>query len=102
MKTKTYITTAHEEDYSNKSRTKSRTIGVLLNLNENYQRIDSLIYIYHKGMYIFFDTIIGMTDYLLYGRYSAMARAYLSEDDFDRYYDAEYVDGEFTDLLKWS
>lgn len=95
---KTYITTAHEEEYSDKS----RTLGVLLNLNEEYQRIDSLIYIYHKGMYIFFNTIISMTDYLLYGKYSDMGRAYLSEDDFDGFYDAEFIDGKFTDLLEWS
>jgi len=94
---KTYITTAHEEEYSDKS----RTIGVLLNLNEEYQRIDSLLYIYHKKMYVFFNTIIDMIDYLLYGNYSKMDRAYMSEDDFDNYYDAEYIDGKFTDLLKW-
>lgn len=93
---KTYITTAHEEEYSDKS----RTIGVLLNLNEDYQRIDSLIYIYHKGTYIFFNTIIAMTDYILHG-YTTMDRAYIIEKDFDEIYDAEYINGKFTDLLKW-
>jgi len=95
---KTFIITAHEEEYSDKS----RTLGVLLNINENSERIDSLVYIYHKGMYIFFNTMIAMTDYLLYGKYSTMERAYINEDDFDKIFDAPYINGKFSEQLKWS
>jgi len=93
---KTYITTAHEEEYSDKS----RTLGVLLNFNGDSERIDSLIYIYHKKMYIFFNTIIEMNDYLLYGD-GRTKRAYISEDDFDVIYDAPYLKSKFVDYLEW-
>ena len=93
----TFITTAHEEEYSNKS----RTLGVLLNFDEDHKRVDSLLYIYREGMYIFFNTIIDLNDYLLYGD-GRTKRAYMSEEDFDVYYDAKHIDGLFTDHLKWS
>ena len=93
---KTFITTAHEEQYSNNG----RTLGVLLNFDENFNRVDSLIYIYHEDMYIFFNTIIDMNDYILYGE-KKMKRAYISETDFDKIYDKESIDGKFTDQLKW-
>jgi len=93
---KTFISTAHEEEYSNKS----RTLGVLLNFDENHKRIDSLIYIYREDMYIFFNTIMEMNEYLLYGE-SKAKRAYLSEDDFDVLWDSPYIDGKFEDQLTW-
>ena len=73
---KTFITTAHEEQYSDNS----RTLGVLLNFDENHKRIDSLIYMYREGMYVFFNTIMDMNDYLMYGA-GKMKRAYISEED---------------------
>ena len=94
---KTFIKTAHEEEYSNKS----RTIGVLLNVDEDNKRVDSLIYIYREEMYIFFNTIMEMNDYILYGE-SKCKRAYLSEGDFDNIYDLGYIEGKFTDQLKWT
>lgn len=92
---KTYITTAHEEEYSNKS----RTLGVLLNFDENSKRVDSLIYVYRQGMYIFFNTIIDMNDYLLYGE-GKIRRAYLSEEEFDEIYN-KTIDGKFSETLTW-
>lgn len=94
---KTFITTAHEEEYSNNG----KTLGVLLNFDEEHNRVDSLIYIYHKGMYIFFNTIIDMNDYILYGE-KKMKRAYISEEDFDKIYDTSYIDGKFSEQLTWS
>jgi hypothetical protein len=94
---KTYIKTAHEEGYSNSS----KTLGVLLNYNENYERIDSLVYIYRSDIYIFFNTIMDMNEYLLYGD-SKIKRAYISEEDFDKFWDALHIDGKFTEHLKWS
>ena len=97
---KTYIKTAHEEEYSNSNK-QYITLGVLLNYNENYERIDSLIYIYRNDMYIFFNTIMDMNEYLLYGD-SKMKRAYISEEDFDKFWDALHINGKFTEHLKWS
>lgn len=93
---KTRIKTAHEEEYSNKS----RTLGVLLNYSSIEEWKDSLIYIYRDGMYIFFNTMIDMIDYLLYGD-NKIKRAYMDEETFDSYYDAESIDGKFSDILKW-
>lgn len=89
--------TAHEEEYSNGS----RTLGVLINLDENGTRIDSLIYIYHNETYIFFETIMSMNEYLLYGD-GKIRRAYMKESDFDAFYDSTGFEGLFTDQLKWS
>ena len=94
---KTFIITAHEEEYSDKS----RTLGVLLNFDENHKRIDSLLYVFRKGMYIFFNTIIDMNEYILYGD-TNMNRAYISEEDFDKFYDAPYINNKFSEKLKWS
>mgnify|MGYP005849345659 CR=1 FL=1 len=94
---KTVITTAHEEEYSNNS----RTLGVLLNLDLDGKRVDSLIYIYRNGMYIFFNTIMDMNDYLLYGDFGKTKRAYLSEKDFDGYYDSQAIQGLFAENLSW-
>lgn len=93
---KTIITTAHEEEYSDKS----RTLGVLLNLGLDGKRVDSLLYIYHNGIYILFNTIMDMNDYLLYGD-PKTKRAYLSEEDFDKYYDASFITGLFSENLTW-
>lgn len=92
---KTYIRTAHEEEFS----TTKKVLGIFINLDEEGARIDSLAYIYHKGIYIFFRTIIEMNDYLLYGE--TKHRAYITEEDFDVIYDADYIDGKFADQLTW-
>jgi len=93
---KTFIKTAHEERYSDGS----KTLGIILNSDENNNRIDSLAYIYRQGMYIFFDTIMGMNDYLLYSD-TKIRRSYVPEEDFDNIYDAPYIEGNFSEHLKW-
>lgn len=93
--TKTIIKTAHEESYSD-----GRSLGILVNYeHDSIEKIDSFIYIYRDGTYIFFDTIIDMNDYLLYGD-SKIKRAYMKESDFDKYYD-NGLDGKFAKILKW-
>ena len=96
---KTFIRTAHEEEYSNKS----NTLGVLLNVDKNFKRVDSLLYIYRENrqMYIFFNTITDMNEFLLYGD-GKMQRAYLSEEEFDNIYDLGYIEGKFTEHLTWN
>lgn len=93
---KTIIKTVHNEEYSDGS----RTLGVLYNYSNDGDWSDSFIFIYKKGMYIFFSTIIDMADYLLYSD-PKTKRAYMEEKEFDEYYDADYIDGKFTDILKW-
>ena len=96
----THIKTIHEEAYSDNS----KTLGVLFNYSSEIEHEgwkDSLIYIYRDGMYIFFNTIVDMIEYLLYGN-SKIKRAYMEEQEFDMYFDAEFISGSFTEILKWS
>lgn len=98
---KTNIITVHEEEYSDKS----RIIGVLLNFVpddsvEFFSFKDSFPYIYKTGIYIFFETLIDLIDYLLYGD-KKMKRAYMEEKEFDKYYNADNIDGKFEDKLVW-
>jgi len=101
---KSIIKTAHEESYSD-----GRTIGVLTNYrvfgdNDIVRKYDSHIYFFREsdgvGMYIFFETIMEMNDYLLYGS-KKVKRAYMKEDMFDDLFD-NGVEGEFGDHLKWT
>ena len=99
---KTKIKTIHEEQISDGS----RTFGVLLNYtyNENEKKINiinTLFYSYREGTYVFFETMTDMYDHTLYGD-SKIKRAYLEEDEFDRYYDVDGVNGHFSDLLSWN
>lgn len=97
----THIKTIHEEEYSDKS----RTLGVLLNFSSDVEHDgwkDSLIYIFNheSKTYVFFNTIIDMDDYLLYGD-NKVKRAYMDEEEFDQYYDAEFIEGSFVEKLTW-
>ena len=97
----TKIRTAHEEDYR-QSDNKTKTIGVLENYSVGSDKFwkESFVYVYNDGMYIFFDSIINMFDYLLYGS-DKMNRAYMEEVEFDKYYDAETIDDIFKEKLEW-
>jgi len=90
------IETAHEESYSD-----GRTLGVLVNYNvyNGLKKINSFIYLYRDEIYIFFETIIEMNDYLLYGD-KKIKRAYMKEEIFDEYYD-DGLDNPFENVLKW-
>lgn len=99
----THIKTAHEEAYSDGS----RTLGILLNFSSEVEHEgwkDSFAYIFRQteegGMYIFFNTMVDMFDYMLYGE-DKMKRAYMTEEEFDQYYDAEFIEGTFAEKLKW-
>jgi hypothetical protein len=98
---KTYLKTVHAEEYSDGS----RTLGILLNYDdEGFQ--ESFPYIYHQKntMYIFFNTIIDLMDYLLYGEMhgeSKMKRAYMEESEFDKLYDLDFLNGKFGAELSW-
>lgn len=99
---KTQLQSVHEETYSDGS----KTLGILLNYNEDQTFKESFTFIFHseKKMYIFFATIIDMMDYLLYGEMQGenrMKRAYMEESEFDQYYDADYINRKFTEILMW-
>lgn len=98
----TYITTTHEEQYSDGSRTLGMLLNYEVNGEENGGEIankESFTYIYREGMYIFFNTMVDLFDYLLYGE-DKMKRAYMTEEEFDSHYDNP-INGKFNDLLKW-
>ena len=92
----TTLITAHEENFSDNS----KTIGVLLNIDENKNKLDSFTYIYRKEIYVFFETIIEMNEYLLYGD-NKIKRAYMSENEFDKLYDNP-INGLFREHIKWT
>lgn len=97
---KTKIKTVHEETLIQNE--KNRTIGILLNYSiEDTDWYESFAYTYKNEMYIFFNTIIEMINYLLYGE-TKMKRAYMEEKDFDEFYDSKSINGKFNDKLKWS
>lgn len=93
----TYIEPVHEETISSDE---SKTLGVLYNYNSTKEFKDSLIYIYNKKNYIFFETIIDMFDYLYYGDKTNVKRAYMPEPTFDEYLDKN-VNGIFSEHLTW-
>ena len=92
----TCLKTIHEEQYSDGS----KTLGILLNYNDNENFKESFAYIYNheRKMYIFFNTMMDMFDFLLYGD-NKVKRAYMEEDDFDKYYDGDYFEGKFIEIL---
>jgi len=94
----TRLKTAHEEQYSDGS----RTLGVLLNYDVNSDWKESLVYIFTEKtkIYTFFNTIIDMIDFSMYED-KKIHRAYMEEKEFDQYYDATIIDGIFAEKLKW-
>ncbi len=92
---KTKIKTIHEEQYGEGG----RIIGVLQNYQIDGDFKESFIYTYNEEMYIFFNTIVEMNEYLLYGD-ANIKRAYMKEEDFDLLYDFEFEE-KFTDKLNW-
>jgi len=99
---KTKLKSIHEEQYSDNS----KTLGVILNYSfdsEIDKWKESLVFIFNheKKMYIFFNTMHDMFNYLLNGVYKVKC-AYMDEDEFDSYYDAPYIEGNFIEVLKWN
>lgn len=91
-----HIKTPHEETYSD-----GRTLGVLINYDINYKKIDSFIYLYRQESetYVFFETIVEMNDYLLYGD-NKVKKAYMKEEEFDKLFDYNFK-GVFKDYLNF-
>ncbi len=98
---KTKLKTVHEEEFSDGS----KVLGVLLNFTEDWKFKESFLYIYNRKRvtYVFFNTLIDLYDYMLYGEgeLSKMKRAYMEEFEFDQYYDAPFINSEFNQKLNW-
>lgn len=95
---KTKIKTVHEEKFTQGN--KNLTFGVLLNQSIDDDWKESFIYTYKNGTYIFFNTMIEMFEYQLYGELKT-ERAYMDEETFDSFYDSDSFNGKFGDALKW-
>lgn len=106
---KTHIKTVHEEQYSDGS----RTLGILLNYSlapnidggADFEFKESFVYMFREneeegGRYVFFNTMFDMWSYILYSE-NKMKIAYMDEEDFDKLYDATFIDGTFGELLSW-
>jgi len=94
---KTHLKLVHNEEFSDKS----RELGVLLNYSdEDPNWRDSFIFLYHDERYLFFNTMYDLFNHMLNGARD-ITYAPMSEEDFDKYDDAEFIDGKFTDVLVW-
>jgi len=100
----TKIKTAHEEKIHQNE--KEYIIGVLMNTDNENRRLDSFVYYYNEnniyndeGLYIIFNTIIDLFNYLFYGE-KKIKRAYITENKFDNYYD-NGINGLFKEKLEW-
>jgi hypothetical protein len=87
------IKTIHEEYFDD------RSIGVLLNTVDEKQ--ETFIFLFKNKRYIFFDTIIDMFNYTLYGEKNKLKRAYMDEETFDELYDKDNIDKSFNEYLNW-
>jgi len=88
------IKTIHEEYFDN------RSIGVVLNTIDNNTN-ETFIFLFRNKRYIFFETIMGMFDYTLYGEKTKIKRAYMDEETFDELYDNNNIEKSFNEYLNW-
>jgi len=102
---KTKIKTIHEEKITN-SYEQKKIIGVLFNYSIDSSNLDwkeTLFYLYNYNTqtYIFFKTITELINYTFYGNFGTLS-AILTENEFDVYYDAKYINDKFSNLLEWT
>ena len=100
---KTHLKEVHTEGYSNDS----RTLGILLNYSlepEHKDWKESFVFMFRENedgaRYIFFNTMFDMWNYILYSE-NKMKVAYMAEEDFDKLYDAPFIEGTFSEKLAW-
>lgn len=75
------------------------TLGSLLQISDNNE-YELYPYLYKKenNSYIFFNLYLEAVDYMLGEK--NMVRAYMLEDEFDKYYD-NVIDKPFSEILDW-
>lgn len=97
---KTGLMTGYSERYSEEDR--NREFGFLINYNvEKFKIEESVPYIFRGGNYIFFKTFTDLMSYLFNGITVNISRAYLSEVEFDVLFDANFINGLFSQQLEW-
>ena len=87
------IKTIHEEYFD------ERSIGIVLNTIDDKQ--ETYIFLFKGKRYIFFNTIIDMFNYTLYGEKNKLKRAYMDEETFDELYDKDNIEQSFNEYLNW-
>jgi len=94
---RTRIITIHTEREENKPNEEQ---GVILNEDLDDNREDEcFFYTYKDGTYIIFNTIDDMFKYYIGDK--DIKRAYMEEKDFDNFYDADEIQGSFSEHLEW-
>jgi hypothetical protein len=97
---KTGLLTGFSERYSQEDPNKE--FGIMLNYNvEKFKIMESLPYVFRNSTYIFFTSLTDLISYLFNGITININRAYLSEAEFDVLYDADYINGLFSEKLEW-
>lgn len=96
---KTHITSIHEEQFSDNG----RVLGIIVNHDntlDTFDFKDTFPFTFQNEIYIIFETMSALMEYLINGNNNPK-RAYVSEEDFDELYDAEYIHGKFSDMITW-
>ena len=95
------LTTGYTERYSNEDLNKE--LGIITSYDLESPElviVESVPYIYRNENYIFFKSLLNLFDYYLNGSLY-IERAYLTEEDFDKYYDMEFLEEKFSEKLEW-
>ena len=97
----THIKEIHNEQFSDGR----YTIGIVLNYSSEIEHEgwkETLVYSFdHERLtYTFYNTIFDMLNALLYHE-DKMKRAFMTDEEFEGYCDAPYIEGKFSDYLKW-
>lgn len=95
---KTRIKTIHEETHNDDN---NKSLGVLHNTEIDGDWQETLFFYFKNEMYIFFNTMTDLVNYVLYGDADDVKRAYLKEHIFDAFYDSAAIDGSFRDNISW-
>ena len=94
----THIREIHNEKFSDGR----YTIGILLNENDDrtWKETFAFVFEHERNMYTFYETIFDMLNFLLY-REDKMKRAFMSDEEFEGYCDAQYIEDTFSSHLSW-
>jgi hypothetical protein len=97
----THIREIHNEKFSDGR----YTIGILLNYSseiehEGWKETFAFVFEHERNMYTFYETIFDMLNFLLY-REDKMKRAFMSDEEFEGYCDAPYIEDTFSSHLSW-
>jgi hypothetical protein len=97
---KTHIKEIHNEQFSDGR----YTVGILLNYSSEIEHEgwkETLVYSFdhERNIYTFYNTIFDMLNALLY--HDDKKRAIMTDEEFEGYCDAQYIEGSFSSYLTW-